>query len=101
MFWKKKSKKVEETDAEKTLTYLFGVLDGMDPKDAQYAEILEHIGKVHKLVECEKSPERERVRPEVWVSAGASVFMLLATLGYEHVHPITSKAFSTIQRPKI
>lgn len=59
----------------------------------EYAALLDHVVKLHKL-KAEEKPKR--ISPDTALIVAANVFGILAILGHEHVGPITSKALSHV-----
>lgn len=59
----------------------------------EYAKILEHIAKLHKM-KAEESPQK--ISPDTMLMVTANLVGILAILGHEHVGPVTSKALSFV-----
>lgn len=76
---------------------LLAELKNQEPNSEKYGTTLDRLTKVHKMKadEC-----RDRVRLDTLVTSGASLIGILLILNHEQLHPITSKAFGIMPRPK-
>lgn len=95
MFTKSKSKTEEELD--KALQYAFAALHDQPETEEDYAKILDHIAKLHKMKTEEKS---RRVSPDTWAMVGANLVGIAMIVGYEHAHVVTSKAMNLLLKPR-
>jgi hypothetical protein len=59
----------------------------------EYAKIMNHVEKLHKMKESEKP---SRVSADTWALIAANLAGILLVVGYEHGHVITSKAMSSV-----
>lgn len=58
------------------------------------------LGYYKQLMEIKATERPELISRNTIVIVAGSFLTTLLVLGYEHAHPITSKAFSTINRPR-
>jgi hypothetical protein len=66
--------------------------------DEEYAHRVDQLSKLCKLQETQ-SP-KFRVSPDTLALIGANLLGIVIVVAYEHAHVITSKAFSSIIKPK-
>lgn len=89
----KKFKKTELSSLEREIERLFELLSNTDPSDPRYAKISDEVKKLYPLKETDS---KRRLSPDVMVSAATNLAGILLVLQYEHVHVMTSKAFSLV-----
>lgn len=72
-------------------------LTDLEKDSKEYAAILDHVVKLHKL-KAEEKPKR--ISSDTVLMVSANLFGILAILGHEHVAPITSKALTHVIKPR-
>jgi hypothetical protein len=68
----------------------------LEKDSAEYAKLLEHVSKLHKL-KAEEQPKK--VNPDTKLIVAANIVGILAILNHERLHPITSKAMNFVAKP--
>lgn len=71
-------------------------LKDLKKDSAEYAKMLEHVIKLHKL-KAEEKPKK--VNPDTALIVTANIVGILAILNHERLHPITSKAMNFVAKP--
>jgi hypothetical protein len=85
--------KRKPTDLETELARLLVELKNTKPTDPDYATIADQVKKLYPLKEIDS---KQRVSKDILVSAGAGLAQILVIIGYEHAHPLTSKALNFV-----
>lgn len=100
MFWKKKTEEKSIIDAQ--IEHVTDLLDSeMDPFSDNYIVLMDRIEKLNELKKATAKPERKKLSPDTILMASVNIIGIIAVLGYEHGHAITSKAFSMVIKPKL
>lgn len=60
----------------------------------EYATMVDHMERLHKL----KNESSRRVSPDVMATIIANLAGIGIIVGYEHVHPVTSKALAFVMK---
>jgi hypothetical protein len=68
--------------------------------DKEYALILSHMEKLHKMNQELKDSGRRRVSPDTWALIGANLLGIVIIITHEFTHPITTKALTLAMRLK-
>ena len=89
------SNKRPETHIEVALERALSELANKPVDSAEYAKILAHVEKLHRMKE-EGKPDS--VKKDTWVLAGANLVGILLIINHEHLNPITTKAMSFVGR---
>lgn len=71
-------------------------LETMDINTRDYSKILEHLAPLYKLKETNNP--LKRVSPDTWALIAANLAGIVIIVGYEHLHPMTSKAIGFIRK---
>lgn len=71
-------------------------LAGFTSDDEEFDKQTNQLQKLYRL--REEILAKRRISPDVLVTAGVSLLSVLAILGYEHGHVITSKALSFVMK---
>lgn len=69
-----------------------------EPGSEEYGKTLDHVVKLHKLLEEDKSTT---VSKDMMVAAGTNLLGIVMILGSEWIAPITSKALGFVVRPRM
>lgn len=85
--------KRKPTDLETELARLLEELKHIKPTDPDYAVIADQLKKLYPLKETDS---KSRVSKDILVNATAGLAQVLMIIGYEHAHPITSKAMNFV-----
>ncbi|AXQ61269.1 hypothetical protein SEA_LIBERTYBELL_28 [Streptomyces phage LibertyBell] len=85
--------KRKPTDLENELARLLDVLKTISPTDPDYAVVADQLKKLYPLKETDS---KNRVSKDILVSATAGLAQVLMIIGYEHAHPLTSKAMNFV-----
>lgn len=93
MFGEKKP----ETQLDAAINRCYVAMETLEETHEEYGKILEHLVKLHKMKEEEKP---SRVSPDTMLTVGANLVGILLIIRHEHVNVITSRAMSTLIRPK-
>ena len=89
------------TKADRELDRLYGELKLHDPETDEYATIMRRIQELSNLNKSEHKPdEKKKLDPNTIIVVAANLLGIVAILAYEHVHPVASKAFSLLLKPK-
>ena len=89
------------TKADLELDRLYGELKLHDPETDEYANIMRRIQELSNLNKSEHKPdEKKKLDPNTIIVVAANLLGIVAILAYEHVHPVASKAFSLLLKPK-
>lgn len=92
MFAPKKNTYVDDEIARLVLE-----LQGQDPKNEEYASILERLGKLQKIRQEEKP---DRVSSDTIAVVAANLLGIILVIRHENVNVVTSKALSFIHKAK-
>lgn len=93
MFAKAKKPTKLETALDKALDSL----DQYGSTTDEYTRTLEGVVKLHKMKEDEKPAS---VSPDTILLVGANILGILLIIRHEHVNVITSRAMSTLIKPR-
>lgn len=85
--------KRKPTDLENELARLISTLNDLEPTHPDYATVADQLKKLYPLKETDS---KERVGKDILVSAAAGLAQVALIVGYEHAHPIASKALSFV-----
>ena len=89
------------TKADHELDRLYGELKLHDPETDEYAAIMRNIQGLSDINKSDHKPdEKKKLDPNTILVVGANLLGIVAILAYEHVHPVASKAFSLLLKPK-
>ena len=89
------------TKADLELDRLYGELKLHDPESEEYAKIMNRVKELSALNASEHKPdEKKKLDPNTILVVTANLLGIVAILAYEHVHPVASKAFSLLLKPK-
>jgi len=86
-----------ESQLDSAINRCYVAMEKLQETDDEYAKILEHLVKLHKMKEDEKPP---RVSPDTILMVAANLTGILLIIRHEHVNVITSRAMSTLIKPK-
>lgn len=67
-----------------------------DVTSEEFDKTMVHVAKLHKMRQEEKPAS---VSPDTWALIGANLAGIAMIIGYEHAHPIASKALSFVMKP--
>lgn len=70
------------------------VMQEKEVDSKEYADLLDRLGKLHKLRQDEKP---DQVSTDTLVAAGAQILGILLILNHEHLNMITSRALPFIR----
>jgi hypothetical protein len=87
----------DQTLVDDAMVRAFDELKGQSVASEEYAKNLDGIVKLHKMREEEKSPG---VSPDTIVLVAANLLGILLIIRHEHVNVITSRAMSTLIKPR-
>jgi hypothetical protein len=87
--------KRKPTALEDEIARLLGHLSTMNPTDPVYAVVADQLKKLYPLKETDS---KERVSKDILVNAAAGLAQIFVIIGYEHAHPIASKALSFVTK---
>lgn len=82
---------------ETAIARAFAQLESHEVGSDEYSATLEHISKLHKMREDEKS---HRVSADTAAVIGANLAGILLILRHEHVNVITSRAMNLVMKPR-
>ena len=85
--------KRKPTDLENELARLLALMSTIEPTDPNYSTIADQLKKLYPLKETDS---KDRVGKDILVSAAAGLAQVLVIVGYEHAHPLTSKAMNFV-----
>jgi len=100
MFTIKQQKPEELPGLDDAITSAIESLKDHDPYSPEYVKAVEQIEKLYKL----KAPQPELRKPvsyDALIAAGANLAGIIAVLGYERAHVITSKALGFIVKTRL
>jgi hypothetical protein len=89
--------KKENTPLENAIARVQSYLESQEIDSDDYAKALKHLSELHKMKEAEKP---SRVSPDTMLTVGANLVGILLIIRHEHVNVISSKAMSTLMKPK-
>ena len=87
-------RKTEPSDLEIEIARVLKMMSGMPPGGEEYAKVNEEYVKLRKL-QLEIDSKR-KISPDTLTTAATNLLGIVVVLNYEHVHVITSKAFSMV-----
>jgi hypothetical protein len=91
------AKSRDQTLVEDAMMRAFDELKDQSVASEEYAKNLDGIVKLHKMREEEKAP---RVSPDTVALVTANLLGILLIIRHEHVNVITSRAMSTLIKPR-
>lgn len=80
---------------QKEIDRLYHHLNNSDPKTDEYAKINSQLSRLYALKENNSD---RRVKPDTWANIVAYLAGIALIVGYERVHPFTSKALPFISK---
>jgi hypothetical protein len=87
----------EPSQLDIALNRAYAALSNLQETDEQYAQILDHIVKLHKMKNDERTSQ---VSPDTWATIGANLVGILLIIRHEHVNVITSRAMNLVTKLK-
>lgn len=94
MFAKKTPRDLQPLDD--LIDSVYRDLAGFTSDEEEFDKQTNQLQKLYRL--REEILAKRRISPDVLVTAGVSLLSVLAILGYEHGHVITSKALSFVMK---
>mgnify|MGYP003406553633 CR=1 FL=1 len=91
-----KASTIEPTPLDDAITRLFDSLQGMDTESDEYSKTADQLVKLYKLNDESKS--KKRVSPDTLAIIAGNIAGIVAILGYERAHIVTSKAFGLVMK---
>jgi hypothetical protein len=91
-----KASTIEPTPLDDAIARLFDSLQGMAPDSDEYSKTADQLLKLYKLNDESKS--KKRVSPDTLAVIAGNLAGIVAILGYERAHIITSKAFGLVMK---
>ncbi len=88
---------VPGTPVQKETDRLFAQLQKHETSSDEYSAILDQIIKLH---ETQADLDLRKVKPDTMVLAGTNLVGILMILFHERVNVITTKAMSTVMKPR-
>jgi hypothetical protein len=85
------------TQLETALDRAFENLSQKGVATDEYVRTLEAVTELHKMKEAEKPSQ---VSPDTMLLVGANLVGILLIIRHEHVNVITSRAMSTLMKPR-
>jgi hypothetical protein len=100
VFNRRKPDQTHELDT--AITNLISGFEGLEDGSEEQLRAAQSLKTVMEARTTDKVDSRTPlIDPNVLVSAGASIFSILAILGFEKANVVTSKAVSFVTKPKI
>jgi hypothetical protein len=91
------NKTEEKSHLENVIDDVLTALDQMDPRDAQYATVVDQLTKLHAL-----TPKKEPwVKPEALIAVLGNLAGIVAILNHERAHVVTSKALGFVLKSRL
>ena len=87
----------EPSQLDIALNRAYAALSNLQETDEQYSQILDHIVKLHKMKNDERTSQ---VSPDTWATIGANLVGILLIIRHEHVNVITSRAMNLVTKLK-
>ena len=87
----------EPTQLESAIDKAMQSLDGYGASSEEYAQILDQVGKLHKI-KLDEQPDR--VSMDTLAVIGANLLGIMLIIRHEHVNVITSRAMNLVIKPK-
>lgn len=91
--------KHQDPNLQAVIDQLTTSLAHMDVADPNYERTVEHLSRLHKIQNHEKSGNG--IDPNTLVTASAHLLGIFTIVGYERMHAMTSKALSFVLKPKL
>lgn len=91
------NKTPNDTRTDAMIEQVLAAAAAATPGSDEYTKLVDQIDKLMKL---EASNKPERVSKETWATIGANLLGILVIVGYEHAHPITSKALGFVTKSR-
>lgn len=82
---------------DELITTIESKMQILEPNQAEYEKLLEHLGRLYGLRAIERP---KKVSRDTWAIAGTNLIGIAAVLLFEPTRVITSKAFGMIMRPR-
>jgi hypothetical protein len=86
----------EKTDLDLVIERLFTYQQSHEPNTPEFSQATDQLTILYKL--REETSSKKRVSKDTLVQVVGSLVGVVLVLGYEHAHPITSKAFNSVMR---
>lgn len=85
----------EQRPIDKEVDRVLSVMKGMDPKDEDYATVVQNL-KV--LCEARSKKAAFPIEPEAILNAAASILGIVLILQYERLHVVTTRAINFVRK---
>ena len=83
---------------EEVIDAVQDVLLKTDPTSAEFATIVKQLSKLHKI---RSSKKVDRVSMDTLLAVAGNLAGIVAILGYERTHIVTSKALSFVMKSRV
>lgn len=85
----------ETSELEKAIDRLHSDMANVEGDSDDYAKMADNLSKLYKLREHDA---RKRVSPDTLALICANLAGIVIIVGYEHAHPVTSKALGFVAK---
>lgn len=90
--------KNDPKDIQKAIDAILAEMDNHKPYSVEYITMVEQLEKLYKVKETTKP---DRVSKDALLNVGGSLAGIVAIIGYERFHIITSKALGFVIKTRI
>lgn len=88
------TKPAVQSDLDIVLTKIYTYLKDQPVQSSEYGDVIEHLVKLQKLKESNPS----RLSADAKAGVAANLLGILAVIGYERIHVITTKALGLVSK---
>lgn len=84
---------------EKTIDRVFAELENHEPSSTEYSTIVDQLEKLYKIKSIDKKDPRVNV--DSVIAVAGNLIGIVAILGFERAHVVTSKALGFVLKSKV